>query len=183
MNRRSVLAGTSIALSACVSGCGSESDPADDERGDETNDEENTSDDENADGTDDQNETGGQDASDDDQNTSDEENETDGSETGPDRVETIRIVLRNVASAARTVTVTVSGDDETRLDEERQVEPDSQTAIDSGLSEPGGYELTVTVENGPTTTRPFAVDDYDLSEGTDIIVEISDDDVSVVMQE
>jgi len=165
MNRRSVLAGTSI------SGCGSESDPADDERGDETNDEEN------ADGTDDQN------TSDDDQNTSDEENETDGSETGPDRVETIRIVLRNVASAARTVTVTVSGDDETRLDEERQVEPDSQTAIDSGLSEPGGYELTVTVENGPTTTRPFAVDDYDLSEGTDIIVEISDDDVSVVMQE
>lgn len=171
MNRRSVLAGTSIALSACVSGCGSESDPADDNRGDETNDEEN------ADGTDDQN------TSDDDQNTSDEENETDGSETGPDRVETIRIVLRNVASAARTVTVTVSGDDETRLDEERQVEPDSQTAIDSGLSEPGGYELTVTVENGPTTTRPFAVDDYDLSEGTDIIVEISDDDVSVVMQE
>ena len=171
MNRRSVLAGTSIALSACVSGCGSESDPADDNRGDETNDEEN------ADGTDDQN------TSDDDQNTSDEENETDGSETGPDRVETIRIVLRNVASAARTVTVTVSGDDETRLDEERQVEPDSQAAIDSGLSEPGGYELTVTVENGPTTTRPFAVDDYDLSEGTDIIVEISDDDVSVVMQE
>ena len=171
MNRRSVLAGTSIALSACVSGCGSESDPADDERGDETNDEEN------ADGTDDQN------TSDDDQNTSDEENETDGSETGPDRVETIRIVLRNVASAAKTVSVTVSGDDETRLDEERQVEPDSQAAIDSGLSEPGGYELTVTVENGPTTTRPFAVDDYDLSEGTDIIVEISDDDVSVVMQE
>lgn len=177
MNRRSVLAGTSIALSACVSGCGSESDPADDNRGDETNDEENASDDENADGTDDQN------TSDDDQNTSDEENETDGSETGPDRVETIRIVLRNVASAARTVTVTVSGDDETRLEEERQVEPDSQAAIDSGLSEPGGYELTVTVENGPTTTRPFAVDDYDLSEGTDIIVEISDDDVSVVMQE
>ena len=171
MNRRSVLAGTSIALSACVSGCGSESDPADDNRGDETNGEEN------ADGTDDQN------TSDDDQNTSDEENETDGSETGPDRVETIRIVLRNVASAARTVTVTVSGDDETRLEEERQVEPDSQAAIDSGLSEPGGYELTVTVENGPTTTRPFAVDDYDLSEGTDIIVEISDDDVSVVMQE
>lgn len=177
MNRRSVLAGTSIALSACVSGCGSESDPADDNRGDETNDEENASDDENADGTDDQN------TSDDDQNTSDEENETDGSETGPDRVKTIRIVLRNVASAAKTVTVTVSGDDETRLDEERQVEPDSQAAIDSGLSEPGGYELTVTVENGPTTTRPFAVDDYDLSEGTDIIVEISDDDVSVVMQE
>lgn len=171
MNRRSVLAGTSIALSACVSGCGSESDPADDNRGDETNDEEN------ADGTDDQN------TSDDDQNTSDDQNETDGSETGPDRVETIRIVLRNVASAAKTVTVTVSGDDETRLDEERQVEPDSQAAIDSGLSEPGGYELTVTVENGPTTTRPFAVDNYDLSEGTDIIVEISDDDVSVVMQE
>lgn len=177
MNRRSVLAGTSIALSACVSGCGSESDPADDNRGDETNDEENASDDENADGTDDQN------TSDDDQNTSDDQNETDGSETGPDRVETIRIVLRNVASAARTVTVTISGDDETRLEEERQVEPDSQAAIDSGLSEPGGYELTVTVENGPTTTRPFAVDDYDLSEGTDIIVEVSDDDVSVVMQE
>lgn len=178
MNRRSVLAGTSIALSACVSGCASESDPADDDRGDETDDEENASDDEeNANGTNDQ------DTSDDDQNTSDEENETDGSETGPDRVETIRIVLRNFASAAKAVTVTVSGDDVTRLEEERQVEPDSQTAIDSGLSEPGGYELTVAVEDGPTTTRPFAVDGYDLSEGTDIIVEISDDDVSVVMQE
>ncbi|ESS03148.1 MAG: hypothetical protein A07HR67_01542 [uncultured archaeon A07HR67] len=79
--------------------------------------------------------------------------------------------------------MSLSGDDETRLTEERQLEPDSQTAIDSGLSDPGGYELTVTVEDGPTTTRPFAVDDYDLSEGTDIIVEISDDDVSMVIQE
>ena len=114
--------------------------------------------------------------------TTDTTNDTD-TTTAMQRSRPIQIVVRSSDAATRTVTLELSTDTETIDTTTVDLDPDTRAALDTPISEPGRYELTVSADPGPTTTRPFAVDDYDLRAGSNLIVEVDESEVTVLLQE
>jgi hypothetical protein len=113
-------------------------------------------------------------------------NDTDDTDTNTTRAEhsrAITIVCRSRTSTSRTVTLELSRDTTQIQQTTFQLDPNSETRITTPITEPGRYELTVSVAAGPTTTRLFAIDDYDLRAGSNLIVEISGSDITVLLQE
>ena len=159
-----VLATMSIALSTCVSGCVSKN------GGSGTGTESDTGTQENANGT----ETG--------DDNSDSSTESKNS-SGPDHAEDILIILRNFDTTEKTVSLVLSTPEETLLRGDFEVDPDAELPVNTQITEPGQYELTITVHGGPTTSTSFNIDDYDLQAGSDLIVEIDDGSLSVMLQE
>ena len=95
----------------------------------------------------------------------------------------IQIVCRSLDAASRTVTFELSTEAERIGTTTIQLGPQNSTTVDTSISKPGRYELVVSVTGGPTITRPFAIDDYDLRAGSNLIVELDGSDVTVVLQE
>ena len=114
--------------------------------------------------------------------TTDTTNDTD-TTTAMQRSRPIQIVVRSSDAATRTVTLELSTDTETIDTTTVDLDPDTRAALDTPISEPGRYELTVSADPGPTTTRPFAIDDYDLRAGSNLIVEVDESEVTVLLQE
>ena len=110
-------------------------------------------------------------------------NDTDTNTTRAEHSRAITIVCRSRTSTSRTVTLELSRDTTQIQQTTFQLDPNSETRITTPITEPGRYELTVSVAAGPTTTRPFAIDDYDLRAGSNLIVEISGSDITVLLQE
>ena len=110
-------------------------------------------------------------------------NDTDTNTTRAEHSRAITIVCRSRTSTSRTVTLELSRDTTQIQQTTFQLDPDTETRITTPITEPGRYELTVSVAAGQTTTRPFAIDDYDLRAGSNLIVEISGSDIMVVLQE
>jgi hypothetical protein len=108
---------------------------------------------------------------------------TNGETTQTEPSQPIHIVCRSRNSTSRTVTLELSTDTAQIQRTTFQLDPDAEKTISTPITEPGRYELTVSVAVGPTSTRPFAIDDYDLRAGSDLIVEISGSDIIVVLQE
>ena len=134
--------------------------------------------------TDDTNDTTTNDTNDtNDTTTNDTANDTDTNTTRAEHSRAITIVCRSRTSTSRTVTLELSRDTTQIQQTTFQLDPDTETRITTPITEPGRYELTVSVAAGPTTTRPFAIDDYDLRAGSNLIVEISGSDIMVVLQE
>jgi hypothetical protein len=115
--------------------------------------------------------------------TNDTANATDPNTTRAEHSRAITIVCRSRTSTSRTVTLELSRDTTQIQQTTFQLDPNSETRITTPITEPGRYELTVSVAAGPTTTRPFAIDDYDLRAGSNLIVEISGSDIIVLLQE
>ena len=134
--------------------------------------------------TDDTNDTTTNDTNDtNDTTTNDTANDTDTNTTRAEHSRAITIVCRSRTSTSRTVTLELSRDTTQIQQTTFQLDPDTETRITTPITEPGRYELTVSVAAGPTTTRPFAIDDYDLRAGSNLIVEISGSDITVLLQE
>lgn len=114
--------------------------------------------------------------------TTDTTNDTD-TTTAMQRSRPIQIVVRSSDAATRTVTLELSTDTETIDTTTVDLDPDTRATLDTPISEPGRYELTVSADPGPTTTRPFAIDDYDLRAGSNLIVEVDESEVTVLLQE
>ena len=114
--------------------------------------------------------------------TTDTTNDTD-TTTAMQRSRPIQIVVRSSDAATRTVTLELSTDTETIDTTTVDLNPDTRATLDTPISEPGRYELTVSADPGPTTTRPFAIDDYDLRAGSNLIVEVDESEVTVLLQE
>lgn len=112
-----------------------------------------------------------------------EPTETDTETAEPEAVEDIEIVLTNYATAKQRGDLTLSADTETILEEKFEIGTDDQQSVDTEITEPGQYNLTVTTEAGPETSFPFSIDEYDLKTGSNLIVEIGDEDIMVMMQE
>lgn len=165
MRRRLVLANMSLALSTYVSGCVSEN------GGSDTGNESDTEAQEDAGGT----ETGDEDNS---ESSTESENTS-----GPARAEDIVIVLRNFDTTEKTVSLALSTPEETLLRGDFEVDPDAELPVNAQITEPGQYELTITVHEGPTTSTSFNIDDYDLQAGSNLIIEIDDGSLSVMLQE
>jgi hypothetical protein len=83
----------------------------------------------------------------------------------------------------RTVTPELSRDTTQIQQPAFQLDPNSKTAITTPITESGHYELTVSVAVGPTSTRPFAIDDYDQRAGSNLIIDASGSDITVLLQE
>jgi len=103
--------------------------------------------------------------------------------TQTERSQPIHIVCRSRDSTSRTVTLGLSTDAAQIQRTTFQLDPDAEKTISTPITEPGRYELTVSVAAGETTTRPFAIDDYDLRAGSRLIVEISGSNIAVLLQE
>lgn len=103
--------------------------------------------------------------------------------TQTERSQPIHIVCRSRNSTSRTVTLELSTDTAQIQRTTFQLDPDAEKTISTPITEPGRYELTVSVATGETTTRPFAIDDYDLRAGSNLIVEVDESEVTVLLQE
>jgi len=160
MNRRDVLTATSTALSALVSGCGRSTESPDagndtDETGDDT-------------------ETGSKTATGSDAGAT--------AETEPDTSDS-RIVLSNTASTEKRGHLTLSMSSETIFETEFEVNSGERQSLNSGITEIGQYELTVATESASEASLRFSVGAYDLKAGTNLIVEISADDIRILLEE
>lgn len=165
MNRRAMLTGTCIAVSSLASGCLLENPSS--ETGTDT----------------------AEPGADDDTRSAATTTETEvsssdpGTETAPANVEDIMIVLDNIAPTEHRGALTLSADSETILEENFTVAADERQTVDTEITETGQYELRVATEAGTETSSPFRIDAYDLNQGSDIVVEITADDIMILLQE
>lgn len=81
------------------------------------------------------------------------------------------------------VTLTVATKDETVLDRAITIDPDETPSIDSRITEPGQYELSVTSAETMTRSFRFAVDDASFGTGANLFVDVKEDDISILMKE
>ena len=165
VQRRRLLSGLGTGFIGWTAGCVSTTNDTDDTTTNDTDDTNDTT----TNDTDDTNDTA--------------TNDTDTNTTRAEHSRAITIVCRSRTSTSRTVTLELSRDTTQIQQTTFQLDPDTETRITTPITEPGRYELTVSVAAGQTTTRPFAIDDYDLRAGSNLIVEISGSDIMVVIQE
>ena len=165
VQRRRLLSGLGTGFIGWTAGCVSTTNDTDDTTTNDTDDTNDTT----TNDTDDTNDTA--------------TNDTDTNTTRAEHSRAITIVCRSRTSTSRTVTLELSRDTTQIQQTTFQLDPDTETTITTPITEPGRYELTVSVAAGQTTTRPFAIDDYDLRAGSNLIVEISESDIMVVLQE
>lgn len=165
MKRRLVLAGAGLALSTLVPGCLTEKGAPD------TGDDTAAAEPENGNGTE----------------TDDGEDATSPSETentdGADLAEDIMIVLRNRTPTEQIVHVALSTEDDTLIDADFTVAPDDPRPIDTGITETGQYDVSITVEDGPATSTSFDVEDYDLGMGSNLIAAIDEEEIILMIEE
>lgn len=95
----------------------------------------------------------------------------------------VAIVIRNATSTEQSVSVTLTNDGATVLEREVTAVPNGESALETGIEQQGQYELRVAVESGSRKDSRFTIDEYDLREGSNLIVTITEDRVEIVIQE
>ena len=93
----------------------------------------------------------------------------------------VTVVVSSSSPTAETVQLSVSTDEQRIVAEEMSVGPDESQAIATEIRETGRYELTVAVEDGPEDSYPFSTEDYDVQQGSKVIVQIHEEDVFPTM--
>lgn len=101
----------------------------------------------------------------------------------PDSARDVRIVVRNSTADGATVRLAVSRDGATFFEDEVGVPQTGGRTVDPGIDETGSYELEVAVEGGTDGSYPFSVEEYDLRMGSNLIVDIGEDDVRMTLEE
>ena len=102
--------------------------------------------------------------------------------TTPGDAERIMVALHNDRAASVTLAVTVTRDDETRLDAERALPSGGYEALFSGIREVGEYGLRVETDDGVAESWPVPVDDYDVRMGSNLVVWASDGGLEMGME-
>lgn len=165
MKRRRVLVGAGLALSTLVSGCLTDTGPT------ETGDTTTTTTQENGNVT----ETAAGEGA-----TSSADREC---RDRPAVAENIMIVLLNRTTTDQLVHVVLSMADDTLLDGAFTLTPDDHQPIYTGITETGQYDVSLTVEDGPTTSATLGIEEYDLEMGSNLIAEIHEDELRVMIEE
>lgn len=107
-------------------------------------------------------------------------------ETGTERTagrDDISIAISTTSPNGTPVQLAVSSEEGAIVEERVAVSPDGARVVDTGIDEKGGYELTITPDDGRTRTYSFHVGDYDLRMGSNVVVSIDDDVVRIVQEE
>ena len=95
----------------------------------------------------------------------------------------ILFVVHNSTDDELTVSLTLTYDGTTVLDETVLLTADEAVEYDPGLHTPGQYTLTVAVDGGPTRTRDLAIERFDVRAGSNHFVEIYTDDIRIFAEE
>lgn len=171
MNRRTVVATASIGLSFLVSGCLFGNAPSETE-----NDTVETGVDEK---TGQKNETNSE--------TEHTENREPPAETETEPASTrssdSQIVFNNLSAVDYRGRYILTMDAEVVFEKEFEVAAGERQSVDSEIAETGQYELTVTTETGHEASFPFSIDEYALRAGSNLIVEMSEDDIRILLEE
>ena len=103
----------------------------------------------------------------------------------PPPSERIMIEVHNEGAAETTVELRLVGADRTLLDRQVSVPADGRAAIDTGIDETGEYELAAFVVGGPDLAAEFTVpvDEYDLREGSNVILAVDGERIGMRMAE
>ena len=104
-------------------------------------------------------------------------------ESDPDLVEDIFVVLYNETPEQVTGAVSIITDDSVVFEDEISVDPSSRTNVYPDISETGDYTLTISLGDGREREYPLTIEDYDLRQGSNIIVEISETAIQFFIQE
>jgi hypothetical protein len=108
--------------------------------------------------------------------------DTTGSESAP--ASDTDIEISNDTDTTRSVTVTITDSGETIFEESVTLDAGEMRRLDPGPVPKGtGYELIAETETGRRDTLPFGVDDYDVREGSNLLVWISQEGLETGMQE
>ena len=103
---------------------------------------------------------------------------TDGSRSDP-----IEVDLRNGLDRAIRVRVTVAGAAGRVSEQVAEVPADGRTALGSGIDQVGEYTVAVDTSDGPAGEATVGIGDYDIANGSNIIVSIHTGDVQFLIQE
>lgn len=166
MNRRTVLTTTGVALGSLITGCTFRNEsPETGANTTEAEEQTTTNSDNGA------------------ESTESEKTSTDEQRTEFERSREILIIIKNVSAKDRQGSLMLSGDTGTISEQEFEIEGGEQQSRDSEIADTGQYELRVTTKTGAKSTFPFDIDAYDLREGSDLLVEIGREEITIVMQE
>ncbi|AEM56576.1 hypothetical protein HISP_04925 [Haloarcula hispanica N601] len=95
----------------------------------------------------------------------------------------ILFVVHNGTDDELTVSVAITHDGTTVLDETVTLAADETAEYDPDIHAPGAYALTVAVDGGPTRSRDLPIDRYDVRAGSNHYVEIYPDDIQIFAEE
>jgi len=96
-----------------------------------------------------------------------------------------QIDVRNQNTGETTVDIRLTGAGGTLLDRQVTVPGESQTAVDTGIDETGEYELDAFVVDGPDLAAEFTVqiEEYDLRQGSNVILLVDGERIEMLMEE
>ena len=92
-------------------------------------------------------------------------------------------VLRNESEGARTVALTLSREETALIDESVTLDAGASREFDPEIDTPGGYELTVDVEGGPTRTLSLTIEAADIETGSNHTVSIRPSSIQITWEE
>lgn len=95
----------------------------------------------------------------------------------------IQVMVNNATSTELGCELTISATTETIFEEEFKIDSGGSRSIDTEITNTGQYEVLVTTNSGSEASSPFHIDEYDLSAGSNLIVEIDEETIRILMQE
>ncbi|MDS0277286.1 hypothetical protein NDI85_05740 [Halomicroarcula sp. S1AR25-4] len=101
----------------------------------------------------------------------------------PDPDDPILLVVSNGRDVEQTVSVTLTRGETTLLDESPTVEPGGRAEFDTGIADPGEYELAVDVEGDENRTFPVTIEAFDVRHGSNHILELMADRMVLLVEE
>lgn len=93
------------------------------------------------------------------------------------------VALHNHRDAAVALSLRVTGGAETLLDTERDLEAGGYEAVPSSIRAVGEYELSVETNDGAAASRTYAIEEYDVRMGSNLVVWVESADVELAIEE
>lgn len=103
------------------------------------------------------------------------ETPTDSADANPE-AQDIHVVIHNQLSHAITASVELSTEQTVLVDDEKTIEPNGFTSLDSGIDETGHYDLKVILDDREKEIS-FEMDEYDLEMGSNILFWIDENEI------
>lgn len=95
----------------------------------------------------------------------------------------IEFVVDNDTDSQQRVEVTLTGDDRTLIDESLTLDAGESRTFDPGIETTGEYDIAVAVADGPTRSMTLAIEAFDLRQGSNHFIDITDEDIRIYWEE
>jgi len=101
----------------------------------------------------------------------------------PDFHDDIFIVVNNYRSEQVSVQITVRDDDQLIFEEEMTVSTDDSKEVYSEITDMGTYTLHASTTDQQESEFPFNIGEFDIDKGSNLIVDIGPNDLSIAIEE